>query len=131
MRDKRIVLDTALLEQPRELVRILAHEVFHFVWRHLGNGVRRSYEQLLEAEIREGRRGELGDSSERRKSSLKREDLLRRTRRWREYACESFCDTAAWLAAGGRHTEFTLDPEAKRKRRAWFGDVKTRFRIQI
>lgn len=131
LRERRIVLDSALLEQPRELARILTHEVYHFVWRRLGNTVRRSYEELLQSELRQRRRGELGDSSERRKSGLAREDILGRSRRWREYVCESFCDTAAWLAAGGRHSEFTLDPEARRKRRAWFGHVRTQFRIQL
>lgn len=125
------MLDSALLDQPRELARILVHELYHFVWRRLGNRVRRSYEELLQSEVRQRRRGELGDSSERRKSALTREDILKRSRRWREYVCESFCDTAAWLAAGGRHSEFTLDPEARRKRRTWFGDVRARFRIQL
>jgi hypothetical protein len=45
-----------------------------------------------------------------------------RTRRWREYCCESFCDTAAWLYSGmRRHPEFALAAQFSAPRRAWFG----------
>ena len=41
--------------------------------------------------------------------ALRPEDGAGRTRRWREYCCESFCDTAAWMYSGvERHEEFTL-----------------------
>jgi hypothetical protein len=44
-----------------------------------------------------------------------------RTRRWREYCCESFCDTAAWMYSGVRsHPEFTLAPRFRARRRLWF-----------
>ena len=47
--------------------------------------------------------------SKRRKDALTRTDARDRTPRWRRYACESFCDTAAWHFAGLRqHDEFTL-----------------------
>jgi hypothetical protein len=45
----------------------------------------------------------------------------REGRQWREYVCESFCDTAAWLYGGLRtHDEFTLSPRFRRRRAAWF-----------
>ena len=44
IRKRQIVLDQELERQPRELARILVHEVFHFAWVRLGNSARRSYE---------------------------------------------------------------------------------------
>src|ERR1035441_9078694 len=53
--------------------------------------------------------GELSVSAEWRKRALRAADIDGRTRRWREYCCESFCDTAAWLySARELHEEFTL-----------------------
>jgi hypothetical protein len=118
---REIVLDAALIENRRELARILIHEVFHFAWPRLGNPVRRSYEQLLEAEFRRNARGELGWPSELVKLRLGDEDVEERSRRWREYACESFCDTAAWLYSGLRtHPEWTLGTQYRMRRAAWF-----------
>jgi hypothetical protein len=127
LRKRLVVLDRALLEAPRELARIVAHELFHFAWLRLGNPSRRAWERLLAAEIRAGVKGELGWSAEWRKDELRRPDPARRTRRWRAYACESFCDTAAWLLAGaGRHAEFTLPAGARRARRRWFSNLLRR-----
>jgi hypothetical protein len=65
--------------------------------------------------------GELGWSAEWRKQKLTRADRTRRSPAWRRYACESFCDSAAWLYAGLRHhDEFTLAPLYRRRRRVWF-----------
>ena len=129
---REVVLDAALLASPSELARILVHEVFHFVWVRLGNGTRRSYESLLGEEMRRGARGELGWSAERRKRLLRAADLEGRTRRWREYVCESFCDTAAWLAGGvRRHPEFTLAPSHRRRRREWFRHAEGLKRISV
>ena len=120
LRRRRIVLDAALLARSRELERILVHELFHFVWLRAGNPARRSFEGLLEAEIRGHARGELGWSAELRKLALTSTDPKQRTRRWREYACESFCDTAAWMfVRAGRHDEFTLAPRFQNRRREW------------
>ncbi len=92
-----------------EFPRILAHELFHFVWLRLGNGMRRSFEDVLRAEILRVARGELGWSSEWRKLKLESRDWEARTPRWRDYCCESFCDTAAWMYSGVRsHPEYTL-----------------------
>jgi hypothetical protein len=65
-----------------------------------------AYEQLLGAERAPG---ELGWSAEWRKLALTPAHRRDRSRAWREYCCESFCDTAAWLWSGlARHPEFTL-----------------------
>lgn len=130
LRRRIMVLDRALIGSPRELIRILVHEIFHFAWVRLGNARRRDWERLLADEFRGGVRGELGWSAEGRKGALARSDRARRTRRWREYACESFCDTAAWTICGGRHAEFTLPAPARRARRRWFCNL-LRGRVSI
>lgn len=121
IRRREIVLDDSLKKQPVELARILVHELCHFTWVRLANAARREWERLLEAEIRAGYRGDLGWSAEMRKVALRPADRRSRTRRWREYACESFCDTGAWLFSGAkRHPEFTLPSRCRRIRRRWF-----------
>jgi hypothetical protein len=125
LRERRISLHPELRRDAREFARILVHEVFHFVWLRLGNRRRRSFEDLLRREWDKGVEGELGWSAERRKQSLRRHDPARRTRPWRMYCCESFCDTAAWLYAGlAGHEEFTLDAAASRRRRKWFESLQ-------
>ena len=132
LRKREIVLDTALLASPGELLRILTHEIFHFVWLRLGNPARASYEGLLASEIRRGARGELGWSSQERKQALTPYDRRARTRRWREYVCESFCDTASWLVSGARrHAEFTLARSHRLRRRAWFRHAEALKRISV
>ncbi len=122
LRRREIVLDSELLAQPRELARIFVHELFHFVWLRLDHATRRSWEALLSEELRRRARGELGWSSEWRKQGLSATGCARRSRRWRDYVCESFCDTAAWLALASRaHDEFTLAPGWRAVRRRWFG----------
>jgi len=121
LRKRLVVLDQALLDRPGEFRRILVHELFHFVWLRISYAVRLSYEALLQRELAVGARGELGWSAEMRKAGLTAEDAADRSRRWREYACESFCDTAAWLYSGLRaHEEFTLKPRFRRLRRRWW-----------
>jgi hypothetical protein len=132
LRQRRIVLDAALKTQPRELERILTHELFHFAWLRLGNPQRRGFEDLLQREIRKRVRGELGWSAERLKVALSRADRARRTRAWREYVCESFCDSAAWLLSrSGRNPEFTLPAPARRARRAWFEQARLNAEISV
>ena len=119
IRRRRIVLDRDLLHNNGELRRILLHEVFHFVWVRLPNTRRRSFEELLAAERTTP--GELGWSAEYRKLALGAPDVRRRSRKWREYCCEAFCDTAAYLyARSGKHAEFTLPLRFRQKRIAWF-----------
>jgi hypothetical protein len=121
LRRREMVLEAELLKRPRELARIVAHELFHFVWLRLDNAARRSWEALLEAEARRRARGELGLSAEWRKRELSGADRRARSRRWREYVCESFCDSAAWVLAAGRtHEEHTLTQPWRHARRAWF-----------
>ena len=121
VRERRIHLDAALRRRRGELARIFVHEIFHFAWVRLGNARRRAWEALLAAEFASGAAGELGWSAEGRKQALRARDRAGRTRRWREYCCESFCDTAACLFAGvAQHPEFTLASRYRARRRAWF-----------
>ena len=117
LRERRIAFDCTRAEFPR----IFVHEVAHFAWLRLGNGRRWSFEEVLRAELARGAAGELGWSAEWRKDALSAADVGARTRRWREYCCESFCDTAAWQYSGvRRHDEFTLGPARRHERRQWF-----------
>jgi hypothetical protein len=119
-RKRLLVLDSSLRRQPAERARIFVHELFHFIWARLANAERRAWETLLAQELDTNLPGELGWSAEWRKRALHPEDRRNRSRRWREYACESFCDSAAWLWAGlPRHDEFTLAKNARPPRRQW------------
>jgi hypothetical protein len=130
LRERRIFFEKALRSDPRHLARIFVHEIFHFAWLRMSNQMRRSYEEMVDGQMRF--RGELGWSSAWRKEALTRADRRRRTRRWREYCCESFCDTAAWLFSGvRRHPEFTLRPRLRLRRRAWFERFGVTKRISI
>jgi hypothetical protein len=124
LRERRIALNCTRAELPR----IFVHEVGHFIWLRLGNPARFRYEDVVRTEIAARAKGELGWSAEWRKDALLADDVGGRTRRWREYCCESFCDTAAWLYAGvERHEEFTLAGRWRHRRRAWFTEsVETR-----
>jgi hypothetical protein len=133
-----ILIDSQTLQVPGDFERILVHEIFHFAWRRLSNRTRWSWEDLLRSEFRARATGELGWSAEWRKEKLKiklkiklarpdREQILSppavlpRTPAWRRYACESFCDSAAWLFSGlPDHDEFTLAPRFRLRRARWF-----------
>lgn len=116
-----ILLDTVVLAQRGEFERILIHELFHFAWVRLSNQQRFAWERVLAGELRGRIRGELGWSAEWRKEVLTPADARLRTPKWRRYACESFCDSAAWMFAGLRtHDEFTLSAASRRLRRRWF-----------
>ena len=121
LRKRRMVIEETLMADADDFARIFVHELFHFVWLRLGNGKRRSYERVIGRELRAGVPGELGWSAEWRKRKLTARDRVHRTRRWREYCCESFCDTAAWVHGGG-DSEMTLAPVRHRARAAWFGE---------
>jgi hypothetical protein len=121
IRGRRILLDRSLLEDGDDLRRIFIHELFHFVWVRLSNRTRKNFEGLLQHELGSRARGELGWSAEMRKAKLSADDPLRRSRKWREYVCESFCDTAGWWF--GRlqsHPEFTLAQRFRNRRAAWY-----------
>jgi len=116
-----ILLDAAVLDHPGDFERILVHEIFHFAWVRLSNRTRRSWENVLASEVSRRISGELGWSAEWRKQKLTARDARLRSPAWRRYACESYCDSAAWLFAGlSRHAEFTLAAPARRARRLWF-----------
>jgi len=121
LRRRLILLDAEVLAQRGDFERILVHELFHFVWIRLSNATRRAWERTIARELEKQARGELGWSAERRKLKLAAGDRKRRSKAWRLYACESFCDTAAWRYAGLRtHPEFTLAAAFRRARRDWF-----------
>lgn len=125
IRKRRIVLDRELARQPKELARILVHELFHFAWVRLGNPARRSYEALVREEWRQRARGELGWSAESRKREFgRRPPGGHHAPDWREYICESFCDTGAFLYSGvRRHPEYTLAARHRNRRAEWFRAV--------
>jgi hypothetical protein len=117
---RTIYLAREVLAERGEFERILVHELFHFAWVRLSNQTRWDWERLLAEEFRRGTPGELGWSAELRKQKLTARDRRQRSLKWRHYACESFCDTGAYLHAGlDRHEEFTLPLSAIRRRRAW------------
>jgi hypothetical protein len=117
LRSRRILLNCSR----EEFTRVFVHELFHFVWLRLGNPRRWSYEDLIDTELVAHARGELGWSAEWRKAALGGAHRRNRGRTWREYCCESFCDSAAWLYSGCRaHEEFTLAPRFRARRRDWF-----------
>ena len=114
LRERRIAFDCTRAE----FSRIFVHELAHFIWLRLGNTRRHSYEKLLRSEHSGG---ELGWSAEWRKLALKPRHRKDRSRAWREYCCESFCDTAAWHWSGvARHPEFTLSARERIRRGRWF-----------
>jgi len=113
LRERRVVLDAALTGSEQR--RVTVHELFHFVWWRLGNPTRWSWESLLAAERA---RGEAGWSAECGKKLLITEDRRNRTRRWREFVCEAFCDSAA--ASYGDPGQVTLAARFLARRRSWF-----------
>ena len=121
IRGRLILLDREVLSKTGEFERILIHEVFHFAWVRLSNANRVSWERLLQKELSARTAGELGWSAEWRKRTLTDGDAERRSPKWRRYACESFCDSAAWLFSDlAVHDEFTLAAGRRRLRRVWF-----------
>ncbi|MCX7602977.1 MAG: hypothetical protein N2036_02780 [Bryobacteraceae bacterium] len=124
IRQRRLVLDMALRRSPGELSRIALHELFHFVWVRLSNSERRRWEELIRRQLALGATGELGWSAEQRLSSLRAADIEARSRRWREYVCESFCDSGAWAFGFlRRHGEFTLPEPFRSQRRQALAEI--------
>jgi hypothetical protein len=120
LRKRRIVLEEQMLKTPRVLERIFVHEVFHFVWSKASKSLRESYEDLIAREVAKGRPGELGWSAECLKIKLTPGDRAERSRRWKDYLCESFCDSAGWyFGTARRYSEMTLDRESRRTRINW------------
>ncbi len=113
IRQRRIVLETALLRRPLLLRLILQHEIFHFVWVRLNNTSRNEFAALLETECRSRARGELGESASVHKCTPTET-------RWRNYVCESFCDTAACFYAGASSSlDYGLAHHWRTRRQNW------------
>jgi hypothetical protein len=120
VRKRMMIIEKDLLGNRSELKRILLHELAHFAWVRLGNSRRREWGSHLETEFRAKVPGECGWSAERRKQKLELPDAVHRARAWREYCCESFCDTAAWVWSGSparRCSEVTLGSRVLERRR--------------
>lgn len=115
IRRRKVVFDASLADNPRHLRFFLVHELFHFVWSRLGNPKRAEFARLLAQELAGGARGEMDESS-----ALSKERLRKASpQRWRDYICESFCDTAACLYAGTRGNS-SLAPRWHKGRQKWF-----------
>ena len=128
LRERRIAFDCA----PAEFPRIFVHELFHFVWAQAGNPARLSFEDLVEGGTGGGRARRTGLVRGMAEAGAEPRRPAPRSRRWREYCCESFCDTAAWLYSGvPRHAEFTLAGRYRQRRRAWFLDSVEGRRLSI
>lgn len=129
IRQRETFLDPTLKKLPRQRRRILLHEYFHFAWVRLGNPARTAWEALLKGEWKAHARGEAGWSAEWRKRKLSARDVRERSRFWREYCCESFCDTAAFvLGVHSDRSEVTLSQTRRRARITWF---RQRFRDRL
>jgi hypothetical protein len=126
IRKRRIVLEQELLQDKVLASAILVHELFHFVWMRCGNERRHNYGALLREELSGRARGELGESAETHKHWCLETGEGRRAsvdRAWRDYVCESFCDTAAWyFSAGRRRVPVTLARCWRTKRAGWFAE---------
>jgi hypothetical protein len=85
----------------------------------IGNPRRLAWERLLQREWRKGARGEAGWSAEWRKRLLTNQDVRARTKRWREYCCESFCDTSSVIYSGPTN-ETTLATKWQELRAIWW-----------
>jgi hypothetical protein len=124
IRERRIVLESALIANEALLRLILTHELLHFVWPRLGNPTRAQFANLLRAELSARARGELGESAAvgKERLLLARNASERNTRHWRHYVCEAFCDTGAFLYSGvDAHEHFTLAPRWIARRTVWLG----------
>lgn len=120
IRKRKIVLETDLRRHPNLMRRILIHELFHFVWVRMGNSARNSFAQLLAEEQMARARGEIGESADVAKDRLAAAGGYK-DRYWRDYVCESFCDSAAWVCGGLRsYRNCTLAGRFKDRRRKWF-----------
>jgi hypothetical protein len=123
IRLRKIVLEDELLARPDALRLILAHELLHFLWPRLSNALRAEYSQMLRHEIECRARGELGESSEVRKNAF-----LAAGRCWREYICESFCDSGAWIYCNiEAQPEIRLAKRWQKIRLHWFRERFARY----
>jgi hypothetical protein len=122
VRERRIVLETDLVKTPDALRFIFVHELFHLAWLRLGNGRREAFRKLLVNEIAANVRGELGESSTVKKGQwMACPEFSVRAPNWRDYTCESFCDSAASFYAAGRvPSGYKIGKAWTAIRRDWF-----------
>ena len=122
---RRIVLESSLVRKSSSFRLILAHEIFHFVWARLGNALRREFAALVFEELKAGARGELGESAAVHKAKLLAHGGVNVPGKpWRDYVCESFCDTAACLYGRAReNSEFRLAASWRAIRSRWFASI--------
>lgn len=121
IRKRVVVLETDLFSEPDRLRLILTHELFHFVWVRLNNSQRLTFASLLADEKRGRAKGEMGESAGVKKQLLQEQSSLNPSSRlWREYVCESFCDSAAALFSGiAANEHFTLAQRWAGRRYEW------------
>jgi hypothetical protein len=122
IRQRRIVLESSLLVDRAALRFIFVHELFHFVWVRLGNRTRDEYSRLLLEEAARHARGELGESSALKKAEIGQHlEVSPCSPLWRDYMCESFCDSAACIFTGAPgHSGPELAKRWTAIRRDWF-----------
>lgn len=121
IRQRIVVLEMDLFSRPEQLRFILVHEIFHFVWVRLSNGQRRAFISLLADEMQSRARGEIGESAGVKKRLLqKNASSDSPSRLWRDYACESFCDSGAAFFSGAAVNEHcTLADRWVKRRYTW------------
>lgn len=124
LRQRRIILEASLLSDAALLRFIFVHELFHFVWMRLGNSARAEYSRLIAREFMSRARGELGESSAVKRAALGNATQgLLQSAAWREYVCESFCDSAGFLFTGASvHDDPKLGKTWTAIRRRWFDE---------
>ena len=121
LRERRVVLEDSLTRRSSHLRLILIHEILHFAWWRLGNARRTDFSTLLAEECAARARGELGESSLVAKDAYLSGGGEGKSRLWRDYVCESFCDTGAWILSEIKdHDSFQLAARWKTRRAAWF-----------
>jgi hypothetical protein len=114
---REIVFDSDLLAHAPDFVNIVAHEIYHFVWRRLPNAERANWSELLAAEKRVMHTG----LSSRLRFEAWRE--AESPRRWKDYVCEAFCDTAAAMT----HPNVRISAH----RRKWFGNLIKKRKLPV
>lgn len=114
---REIVFSLELLDDAPALVEIFAHEIYHFVWRRLGNVERASWAELLANESKPKHAG--------LSSRLRFESFAGRgtDRQWKDYLCEAFCDTAASMTGGAA--------KISQHRKLWFERLKNRRKLLV
>lgn len=117
IRQRRIILESQLLTRPAALQAIFLHELFHFAWRRMGNPQRLSFTEVISYEVSRRAAGEIAESATVAKARWRSKPTS--TALWKNYVCEAFCDTAAFL-----YSQRPKTPEMAAhwltRRRAWF-----------